>query len=60
MIHREQENDSFLFEIGLIKLAVLNHVYFDIICADIVYPPGKSIKTLIYSFLLQSKMYVLM
>ena len=37
MILREQEN-VFLFEFGLIVPAVLN-VYFDIICADVVYPP---------------------
>ena len=39
MIVREQEN-AFLFEFGLIVPAVLN-VYFDIICADVVYPPGE-------------------
>ena len=38
MILREQEK-VFLFELGLIVPPVLN-VYFDIICTDVVYPPG--------------------
>ena len=40
MILGEQEN-VFLFEFGLIVPAVLN-AYFDIIYADVVYPPEKS------------------
>ena len=41
MILREQEN-VFLLESGLIVPAVLN-VYFDILCADVVYPPGEKL-----------------
>ena len=33
-------------------------VYFDIICADVVYPPGKKVIP-IYSFLLQSKTFLM-
>ena len=41
MIVREQEN-VFLFEFGLIVPEALNCL-FDIICADVVYPPGEKI-----------------
>ena len=40
MIVRDQEN-IFLFEFGHIVPAVLKCL-FDIICADVVYPPGES------------------
>ena len=39
MILREQEN-VFPLEFGLIVPAVLKY-YFDMICADVVYPPGE-------------------
>ena len=55
MILREKEN-VFLFEFGLIVPAVLN-VYFGIICADVVDPPGNIIP--IYSFLLQAKIFLM-
>ena len=51
MILREEEN-VFLFKFGLIG------VYFDIICADVVYPPGKKVIP-IYSFLLQSNIFTM-
>ena len=38
MILKEQEN-VFLFEFGVIVPAIPK--YFDIICADVVYSPGK-------------------
>ena len=46
MIIREQEN-VFLFEFGLIVPAVLE-CFFDIIWADIVYPPGEKLSQSTY------------
>ena len=55
MILREQEN-VFLLEFGLIVPAV--NVYFDIICADVVYPTGEKL-SLFTHFLLQSKIFLM-
>ena len=45
MILREQEN-VFLFEFGLVLPAVLKYL-FEIICADVVYPPGEKLSEIL-------------
>ena len=49
MIVRDQEN-VFLFKFGLISIT---GVYLDIICADVVYPPGEKLSLLLIFALIQ-------
>ena len=42
MVVRNKEN-VFLFEFGLLSYQRYKNVYFDIIFADVVYPPGEKL-----------------